>query len=171
MKPKRIMLYGGPGAGKSTMAHYLMWRIKDAGVQVDLAREVIKREAFAKANLDPMVDQLRVMGQQVAEEQAAINTGYTIISDSPILLQGAYAGSANLRATSIEVAQRLDDFYPAIHIFVNRDDAHFKQEGRWQTLEQARQKDWEILRLLQEARFDFNMANYGDWEGLWTLVR
>ena len=162
------MLYGGPGSGKSTLAHYLMYRLKAAGMQADLAREVVKRRAFTDPTPpDPIVGQAMLLGQQLEEELAAVKTGAIVVSDSPILLQAAYS-SGTLAAATIRAAHRLEEQSPATHIFVQRDPRRFTTAGRWGTLQDAEAMDHRIRTLLDMNNFKYVAVQYGDLDSLWT---
>ena len=168
---KRICLYAGPGAGKSTMAHWLMWYAKQAGYDMEYCREWVKRWAYAGRTQDALLDQSVILGRQIEEETAAINTGCTVVTDSPILLQAAYAPTAAEKAHIFMVARELDKRYRSLNIFILRGDREFTQNGRWQTSEQAVEKDRQIQMLLQVNNIPFVSIPYYDYDRLWSLAQ
>lgn len=167
----RVNLYGGPGSGKSTAAHYLLWRFKSIGVTAEYAREWIKRLAYTGDVPPRRYIQPIALGEQLSEERAAIATGVqVVVTDSPILLQAVYAENPTDRRRAIEAAEDLDRDHPGIHVFLERGDRQFVQAGRWEDEEAARQKDEDILDLLS-CRTTFNRFDVDsrDYDRLWTI--
>lgn len=165
---RRINLFAGPGTGKSTAAHWLMWKLKSNFVNADMAREVCKRAAFDKTK--PMPKQAIILGDQLREEDAALATGCVVVSDSPILLQAAYASTPGLQSAIVSIAKERDQEWPTLNLFLYRGDRKFNPEGRSQTLEQARLLDSTIHDILDGSKTPYSIVSHGDYEGLWYHV-
>lgn len=170
MSLRRINIYGGPGAGKSTASHFLMWRLKSSGHVAELAREWIKRLAYKGEDIDRFLLQTIACGAQLEEELAALATGAVVVSESPILLQAAYASHELDAKRSILTAQELDRVYPAVHIVLDRGAKQYSQAGRWENEELAREKDQTMIELLDIAGFLWHKVGHDDWDSLWEIV-
>lgn len=167
---KRINLYGGPGSGKSTAAHFLMWRLKSAGLQAELSREWIKRLAFRGPAPERIFLQPVACGAQLDEELQALATGAVVVTDSPLLLQAAYAECELDLKRSVVTAQEMEKRHPAVHILLDRGGKPFAQEGRWEDEEAAKAKDQTMVDLLQLAGFRYHAVPHNHWERLWSVV-
>lgn len=164
---RRICLFAGPGAGKSTTAHWIVWRLKSLGINVDMSREWIKRWAYAKRPMDRLTDQVIVMGRQVEEEMEALATGCLVVTDSPILLQAAYAEHKQDIERAVIIERGLQEKYPTLNIFIDRYQRGFNQSGRWESCSEAVQKDAAILSLLNDAGLPYVMVRHDDYDTLW----
>lgn len=167
---QRICLFAGPGAGKSTTAFWIMWRLKSLGVQAEFSREWIKRWAHAKRRMDRLTDQIIVMGAQVNEEMEALATNCIVVTDSPVLLQAAYAEHAPDIERAILTEQGLQQRYRTCNLFIERGDRSFAQEGRWQTAAQAEEKDRVVRGLLERANLDWVNVRHDDYETVWRAI-
>jgi len=167
---RKIALFGGPGTGKSTVAHWMMWQLKSLGIQAEMSREWIKRWAYAKRPMDRLTDQLIVMGAQLQEEQEALATGCIVITDSPILLQAAYAtiGSDIQRAIETEVG--LQERHKTLNLFLLRADRMFTPVGRWESEMDARIKDSEIRDVLDNSGLAYTPVLHNDYDAIWRAM-
>lgn len=168
---RRINLFGGPGAGKSTAAHFLVWTLKDLGLQVELSREWIKRRAFGTGDpVERCFLQPIAVGEQLQEELEALRTGCIVVTDSPILMQGVYGDHVD-RKIAMSLAEELEERWPSLNIFLDRGDKPYRTEGRWQDEEQAKHKDAEIQALLQDSpELSGVQMKSRDWDGLREYV-
>lgn len=85
-----INLYGGAGVGKSTIAALLFAHMKMAKYHTELVREYVKLWAWSGRQVRP-TDQLYLLGKQSAYESALYGKVDYVVTDSPVLLAGAYA--------------------------------------------------------------------------------
>lgn len=167
---KRICLFGGPGSGKSTTAHWLMWKMKSLGLNAEYSREWIKRWAYAKRSIDRDLAQAIVMGRQIEEECEALETGCTVVSDSPVLLQGAYAELAEDMNRAIYTEHVLQTRFPTLNLFIDRGDRPYNGHGRWQNPESAKAKDSHILALMNTTGMTYTKVRFDDYEKIWALA-
>lgn len=171
---KRILLYAGPGAGKSTMAHFLTFKLKSVGVTAELAREWIKRWAYERKDIKRDMDLPLVFGRQVAEEVQFLQANALIVSDSPLVLQNAYIDGKTqrwLRGALYEQEYILDQMYPTMHIRLIRDDRRdYNPNGRWQSSIEAHKKDLQIRDTMIEFSLPYTEAKAHDYEDLWLQV-
>jgi hypothetical protein len=167
---RRICLFGGPGAGKSTTAHWLMWRLKSIGQNAEMSREWIKRWAYARRPVDRITDQVIVMGRQIEEELEAIATGCIVVTDSPVLLQAAYAEHQQDIERAVMIERHFQAKFPTCNIFMQRGRRQFNQAGRWENAGVAGAKDVEALCLLTDHKFPYFVCDTDDHDTLWKII-
>ncbi len=86
---KVINLFAGPGAGKSTTAAGLFYRMKKEGMNVELCTEYAKELVWDNA-IDKLQDQLYVFAKQNHKlERLKTKVDY-VITDSPLILCNYY---------------------------------------------------------------------------------
>jgi AAA domain len=167
---RRVCLFAGPGAGKSTTAFWIMWRLKSLGIQADMSREWIKRWAFAKRPMDRLTDQIIVMGAQVNEECEALATGAVVVTDSPVLLQAAYSHYQEDIDRALIIERGLQERYPTCNIFIDRYQRGFDGEGRWEGEQAAIAKDAVVLDLMNKAGLEYISVRHDDYNTLWKAL-
>lgn len=87
---KVINLFGCPGAGKSTAAAYIFYRLKDAGLNCELCTEYAKDMVFDK-NTIALKNQLYIAGNQSYRLDRLRNSGVqVVVTDAPLMLQTVY---------------------------------------------------------------------------------
>ena len=141
-----INLFGGPGSGKSTTAALLFARMKLLGLHVELVREYVKYWAWNDRKVREW-DQLYLLGKQSAYESMLYGKVDYIVTDSPILLAGAFQEFrskgkdkyVSIAAQSfIEHAKRNNVTY--LNFLLNR-CGPYDERGRWETREEAEEID------------------------------
>lgn len=148
----RINLYGGPGAGKSTLASWLFAELKLRDYSIELVSEYVKSWAIEKRTIHPF-HQVYFMGRQLEYEYRFLTNGVkNIITDSPVLLAATYARLYNSHL--LEVANQMESIistyerkHPAINILLKRGD-FFSEEGRYHNREESEEIDLAILSTL-----------------------
>lgn len=138
---KRLNLWGGPGSGKSVLASEIFVLCKKKGMKVELVPEWIKHWAWEKYEPRGM-DELYVLAKQVHMEDRLLRAGAYIITDSPIRMQLAYCRNG-LHGAFCDISNQWESRWPGVHILLKRNFS-YKQEGRYQTEDQALRKDDEI---------------------------
>ncbi len=167
----RINLYAGPGAGKSTTAAMLFGELKVRGYSIELVSEYVKAWAVEKRKVIGF-DQIYLMGKQLHYEHRFLSNGIDhIITDSPVLLSACYTRAFYPELQ--EVAGHMDGIiaeyekqYPSINIFLNRGDKEYKQEGRYQTAEEAQSLDRTIRVRLTELGIKFTDFSFFDRDAI-----
>jgi tRNA uridine 5-carbamoylmethylation protein Kti12 len=150
----RICLYGGPGIGKSTLAHTLISRLKQEfpALNAEFVDEWVKQWAY-EGKRPTGWDQLFIFGNQVHKEERLLKNGIDlIIADSPVLLQCCYMHGLPFQQQLIELSQMFDKQFPAIHVLLERQDfGNFNTVGRYQSnLEESLAKDREIEEIVEK---------------------
>jgi nicotinamide riboside kinase len=141
----RINLFGGPCTRKSTLAAYLFAALKERGKSVELVTEYVKFWAYQN-RLPQSLDQIYILAKQLHTEDTLLSRGVgCIITDSPVLLTAVYAGyyggDAELSEDLARLSRQLDKKYRTLNLLIERDDSSYEAEGRFQTLEVAKQID------------------------------
>jgi len=154
---KRIIcLYGGPGAGKSTLAAELYTILKKAGHNCELNREYVKEWVWEGRKIKEG-DQTYFFAKQSRKERQYIEQNLDfIITDSPLVLTHFYGLKYDPMErecnTSLIMLQHHHIFckkrgYKVDHFFVKRNGA-YNTAGRYQSEEEATSYDIEIRQLL-----------------------
>ncbi len=146
-----INLFAGPGAGKSTIAAGLFYRMKKLGLNVELVTEYAKEKVWENS-IEVLNDQLYVTAQQNRRLSRLQGKVDYVITDSPLLL-GAYY-SRKYGTDILEVAnfiETLFDSYDNTNIFIKR-TKEFKKGGRLGSYESAVKADDAILDMLEQRR-------------------
>lgn len=177
MSIRRINLFAGPSAGKSTTAHYLVSRFKADGINAELAAEYVK--SWAYINRKPKgLDQIYISAKQFHYEERNLAAGVDIlISDSPVLLGVVYSEFYQCPQKVLETVDKmsdaLDEKYGKGHnIFLNRHkDKVYKKEGRYQNIEESLEIDKLIFDRVTKkyGRFDRKFVDFPNRENLEKL--
>lgn len=139
---RRISFLGGPGAGKSTAAAYVFSQMKLAGYHIELINEYAKRWANER-RVVKKYDQLLFLGKQSQYEYQALKGGFDyLITDSPLLLNYVYSKLAFKESQPVTEAvkaiiREFERDFPALYIFLRRDNKVYDHLGRFQSYEEA----------------------------------
>lgn len=140
-----INLAGGPGAGKSTTAAGLFHMMKLAGYRVELVTEYAKELVYEKRSLD---DQLYILAKQNKRLSRLSDHVDFAITDSPLFLSIVYSKQG---PRSLFGAFVLSMYHSYINeLFYIKRVKPYASYGRTQTEEGAKEKDGEILTLIQD---------------------
>lgn len=168
---RRISIFGGPGIGKSTIAPKVFAELKILGFSVGLIHEYIKKWAYLKRQ-PTSYDQVYIFGHQLHQEDYHMQAGVDlIITDSPLLLQCFYANfykhpSAN---PLLEIAKSYEKDYPSLNILLERGDIPYKTEGRYETYEEALERD-RALKTFLEQHCQTTIFQARDFEGILKYI-
>ena len=160
---KIINLFSGPGSGKSTQAASLFFEMKKAGYTVEMPYEFPKLQAWER-NLDAIKDQFYITGNQHRNISRLYGQVDYIIVDSPILFALIYKDRYNIgeEYPAMFYGKKFDEFivdlhfrYDNLNIFLKRNDSMYQTFGRFQTLEESKTIDSDILNLLNTYGVQF----------------
>ena len=144
MKTKVINIYAGSGAGKSTLAAGLFFKMKKAGLNVELAREWVKSWAWSGRKITEL-DQLHISGQQSEVESSLYGKVDYVITDSPLLLSAIYDEFYNTSPIVLSVVQGFLARAKALGVhhvdFRLMRHKKFNPQGRYETEATARAID------------------------------
>lgn len=165
----RVNLYGGEGVGKSSNAAYLFYELKLRHISVELASEYVKVWAYEQRKLHKF-DQIYLFGKQFRKEfQFLANGVKNIVTDSPLLLSAVYT-EERLREPILDLCAAYEEEFPSLHIFLERGDKKYIQEGRYQTLGEAKDIDEKIFALLKSEIGDFEVIAWDNRNKLLNTV-
>ncbi len=156
----RVNLYGGPSVGKSALAARLFSELKAKHYNVELVREFVKDWAFIGRQVNAF-DQVPIFGEQFGRENLPLSSGVEhVITDSPLLLSAFYGKKYGFPGWEafLELVRPFEQTYPSINFFLLRGQGRYEERGRYQTEEQAREVDKELLAFLREWSVDLTLV-------------
>lgn len=152
MKTLFVNLYGGPCAGKSTIAAgvfaELKWNRISAEIITEYAKQLVWEESFPK-----MRNQLYILGKQ-HNKQFTLNGKVDVaVTDSPFILSLVYDEGRTTHMSEMAIAE-FNKLWN-INIFVER-APEYDPTGRTQkTIEEAIVKDVEIKKFLTDNKIEY----------------
>lgn len=172
-KLRRINIFGGPGCGKSTVAASVFSRLKADEHEMELVDEYVKSWAYEKREICSF-DQAYLFMQQLRKEHLVLrNSAGCIITDSPLGLSICYARRDGFKRWEClqQIADDFEEEFPSINIILEREECKYKQEGRYENLDQAIIMDNVIYNYLLGLGFDIYKAKFNDHDGIMTWVK
>jgi nicotinamide riboside kinase len=166
---KIVNFYGGPSAGKSTMAASLFGWMKQRRLNVEYVSEFAKDLTWQRRH-DCLDDQVFIVGEQHHRIYTLLGQTDWVITDSPLLLQVHYAKQACRKYHDNPKYQewviwfedyiwRTYDLHYNIDFLVQRGDRQFIQAGRVQTESEAKEIDGEMQKILDRYRRQYATVN------------
>lgn len=163
---KVINLFAAPGSGKSTTAAGLFFRLKNMGVNAELAGEYAKDLTWA-GRQSTLKDQIYVFGKQHHRLHRLRADCDLVIADSPILLGLAYV-PPEYPVCFHQTVDWAFNQYDNINFLVKRTKP-YNPKGRNQTEAESDRKQDEIVRLLERHSVDYTTVT-GDEIGLENIL-
>ena len=154
-----INLFGGPGSGKSTMAASLFAALKNRGKSVELVGEYVKKWAWQGRQVKP-TDQIYILGKQASAEASLYGKVEYIVTDSPVLLSGAYAllqpdhKCDYVSEAALAYTNAHSDEVQYFNIFLRRAKP-YDTRGRYESEEEAKGRDVFIRNYLEQNSIPF----------------
>lgn len=146
-KPLVINLFGGPGTGKSTNAAEIFALLKREGINCELVREYAKDKVW-EGHPNLLKDQIYVFAKQNRKLHTVADKVDIVITDSPLLLSVIYGQEYS--KTFHDLVYEQFEKYNNLNIFLIR-TKNYNPSGRLQTLEEAKEIDWQIKTLLKNT--------------------
>ena len=159
-KTKIINLLGGPGCGKSTFSGLIYAELKLKGKTVEYVQEFAKNlvwlKEFETLNNQHYVSQCQYKLLKSINDTNEIDY---IVTDGS-LLHGLYYNRYNTENLSnVEKTEKLILKYYSefknINIFLKRGKFEYEQAGRIQNLEEAREIDYALKKILDELKIEY----------------
>lgn len=165
-----VNLFSGPGAGKSTTAAGIFYKLKINGVNAELVTEFAKHMTW-KEDFNTLKNQIYVFAKQHDRMFHLIDKVDIIITDSPIIMGLSYC---NWDIVSKSFEQLVVDEFNRpetvnVNYFINRVNK-YNPSGRSQTEEEAKEKDREIKDLLNKYDVPFEYID-GNEEAIDILLK
>ena len=142
-----INIYGGPGAGKSTLAEGVSHQLKMNGMGCELVREVVKEACWRGEKVNRPWDEFYLFGAQIRLEGALYGKVDYIVTDRPIGMSLAYTMNDSLLCstmeemlTTVEALRERQDVR-TVDVHVRRGNKPFQKEGRFHDEARSREID------------------------------
>jgi len=144
-----VNFFGGPGAGKSTLALGVASKLKQVGINCEYVHEFAK-ELTWDGRFDTMGNQTLILGSQYEMLRRCVNQVDVIITDTSLLNSALYG-------RKLPFADKISDL--AISMFNSMDNMTFivdrekpyNNVGRSQTEEEAIEIDQEVRGFLRSC--------------------
>ena len=158
-----INIWGGPGAGKSTVAAGLFYKMKVQGSVVELVTEYAKDLNYDDA-MAGMVDQQPFIFAEQNRRQHRLRKHVDFaITDSPIILGMVYGHSEGFTSTHFyEYAIETFKTYDNVNIFLQRNH-DYQTGGRYHNEDEAIRIDSDIAKLLVGEQIPYNNVKIGPY--------
>lgn len=147
-----VNLFGGPGAGKSTAALGVTYKLKLNGVNCEYASEYAK-DLVWREDMESLKNQIHIYGKQHEKHFHLKNKVDVIVTDSPAIMGLLYCDweqvSPSLRQLAIDEFNR-DDVVNLNFMLKRSEERAYDPNGREQTEEEAKQKDRDVKALLSD---------------------
>lgn len=154
MRTLVVNLFAGPGAGKTTCAWEIASELKKKGIVTEYVPEYAKELVWDETH-EALADQEGIFEEQTHRINRLIGKVDVIVTDSPILFSEIYGknNSDNFR----ECIWREHNSHYNFNLFINR-GSRFETQGRLHNLEESKEIDGQIKKLLDE-----NDVYYGNY--------
>lgn len=169
---KIINLFGGPGAGKSTTAAGLFYRMKTQGLEVELVQEYAKDLTWEK-RYNILEDQIYVFAKQQRRIARLVEHKLDwVITDSPIPLGLVYVKPNTLGDNFSNLVMEVFNRYDNSNFLLSRNVA-YNPVGRNQNEQQALEFDIKVRNLLDTYRIDYSSIVGGEpaVDTIWNAIQ
>lgn len=150
---KVINIFGGPGAGKTTVAMRVFTELNMKQIKVEYVDEYAKEltwdESFAK-----MENQRLIFANQHQKLFRLRNKLDIVVTDAPLFNSIVYSGKAEDHRTFHADVFHEFNRYKNLNFYLER-QTEYKEHGRSQKLEDALKVDEEVLRCLEWFKVPF----------------
>ena len=162
LSARRIMIVGGPGAGKSTTAAGLFYTLKTEGINCEYVTEQAKNFTWEERQVT-LSCQPYVFGKQMRDLWRLRNKVDVAICDSPLLLSLMYTDDSWPASFKTYVRDQFDTF-DNLNFFLERGERPYNPIGRNQKLKQSQDIDRKILGMLLDSQVDHAIIRTSDGE-------
>lgn len=164
-----LNLYGGPGAGKSTIAAGVFNALKQEGKSVELVHEFAKDLTW-EGRLKTLEFQPYVLGKQLYRIWRLLGQVDIVITDSPILLGLHYADPLTTPPGFYEMIKQYQVMWNSLDVVLKRDPKYhpYDPKGRNQTEEEAMAIDRSLVEILEDNSVIHHEV-FVNWKAVMTI--
>lgn len=148
-----INLFGVPGAGKSTGAAYVFYKLKADGVNAELITEFAKDKVW-EDNSTAFENQAYIFGNQSFKISRCADKVDVVVTDSPLPLSIFYNADPKLTENFSKTVMDTFNFYDNINFLLNR-VKEYNPIGRHQNEEQSDALKRPLIDLLQSRDIEY----------------
>lgn len=154
---KKINLYGGPGIGKSTVAALVYSALKVKGYNVEIVNEYAKELVYEGVDLKVKNEALqhKILLEQIKREMTYKDKVDFLVSDSPIMLNAYYNGSA----IALQIAKLHLEPETDCHFFLKRGFENFETQGRSHNKQESLEIDNKMINFLIKQKIELQMIS------------
>lgn len=162
MKTLIVNLFGAPGAGKSTGAAYIFYKLKQLGYNAEYVSEFAKDKVWEK-NDEVFKNQAYIFGKQYFKISRCLDKVDIIVTDSPLLLSYFYNYNEVLGEHFDNCVKSVFYSMNNINYFINRVKP-YNPSGRLQNEAESDELALDFKSELGEIGLKYTEVN-GDEEG------
>lgn len=151
--PLIVNLAGAPGAGKSTGAAYIFYKLKAAGVNAELITEFAKDKTWEHNDV-ALSTQIYILGKQYYRLARCMDQVDVIVTDSPILLSILYGEHCFYSSEMSSLVKKLWKENNNLLYFIDR-VKKYNPAGRSQTAEESDALSIKLKTLLRDNDFEY----------------
>ena len=142
---KIINFFGGPGVGKSTMAHYTTYLLKSNNIECEYVGEVAK-EFVWEDDIDALSNQFLISGKTIEQLDRLLGKVEYVVTDGPLFLQAVYAYKRRYSSGFINDIIKAFNKYDNINFLLPR-KYDYQTAGRVEKESEATFIDIELVHL------------------------
>lgn len=150
-KPLIVNIFGGPGAGKSTMRARIFTELKYKQLNCEEITEFAKDKTWEE-NWTALNDQIFMFGSQYHRMYRTMSKVDILLTDSPILLCSIYDKKNNPHLKNLIIEEH--NAMNTLNIFLERKHK-YQGVGRNQDEAEAKAVDEKIINLLEEGNVQY----------------
>lgn len=159
---KIINLFGGPGAGKTTLAAALFHSLKVLHLNAEIISEFPK-DMIVEQNAQALDNQFYITANQGYRIWCAAKVYDYVIVDSPVLLGAIYNKNQNIAVEFNAFLLKYHNEFDNVNIFLKRaKNLIHRMSGRVHDIDEAIKKDNEILDFLKNNKLTYHTFNRVD---------
>lgn len=152
-----INLFAGPGAGKSTTAAGIFYKMKMAGVNCEYVHEEAKEFTWEKRHMT-LGCQPYIFAKQMRNIWRLQGQVDIAITDSPILLSHIYVKDGEWPDSFFSAITDIFNQFTNVNFFLRRKKT-YNPVGRNQTFEESLEIDQKILDLLVDTQTPYGIID------------
>ena len=162
MKTIVVNLIAGPCSGKSTIAAGLFYKLKQQGIEAEMSLEFAKDKVYEES-FKTMDDQIYIFGKQFHRLWRLNGKCQVVICDSPLPISIFYNKEKSDYFNDF-VVEQYNRFNNKMY-FIERGNT-FQQNGRIQNLEESKEIDKSLIKILDNYHIDYKCVHQSKAEEL-----